>query len=127
KHQILEMPKWFAKILPMATLSATLFSLNKLQNRNELIAIFVCGLSRFTFILVILSLGFTIGVLQYFNNAYLAPYAKSLQWVWMKSDARHFRDNQKRSLKSSLFSSGKIWYKGSDYFCSYSAFDRTNR
>jgi lipopolysaccharide export system permease protein len=126
-HHFLQLPKWFGKIFPLSCLSATMFSLNKLQNRNELMAMSLCGFTREQFLTLLFFWGFLIGSLQFLNSAYFAPYTKALQWKWMKEDARHFRDNEKKSATKSLFAEGKTWYQGTNSIASYAAYDRKKK
>jgi LPS export ABC transporter permease LptG len=124
KHHLLESFKWLAKILPVATLAAGLFSLNNLQNKNEMTAIFSLGYSRKKFILIILFLASGVGVFQLFNTAVIIPWAKRTEQKWIQRETNHFRENRNKTLTSTLFTNGKIWYKGKDYFSSFSAFDK---
>jgi len=123
---ILEIPSFSIKTLPVSCLIASLFSINKLKTRNELTAIFASGYSRLKFVTDIGIVGATVGIMLFFINAYLVPYCKH------KQDLRTFTPNtsnegfsQKKSLISiNALNAGKIWFKGQDYFFSYSSFDR---
>lgn len=118
----LEIPSFLIKIFPVSCLIASLFSINKLKNRNELTAIFASGFSRRRFIFGIGTIGALVGVALFFINAYLVPMAKHEQDYLKKGKAR-----EKSNVSINALNSGKIWFKGQDYFFSYSSFDvKTN-
>ncbi|MBF0207087.1 MAG: LptF/LptG family permease [Oligoflexia bacterium] len=124
-HFLLELPKWLNKIFPVAGLTATLFSLDKLQRRSELISIFACGLPRYIFISLLLQLALAVAAIQFYCAAYLRPYAESLMKEWLRDGGIHFRQSDKVSgIKATTSASGKIWYKNGTYFCSFAAFDK---
>ncbi len=123
----LETPSFLVKVFPVSCLIASLFSINKLTNRNELTAIFASGFSRKSFIITIGATGASVGVLLFFINAYLVPSAKHKQD--MANNARQSlpaatTHSKKSTLSINTLNAGKIWFKGQDYFFSYSSFDR---
>jgi lipopolysaccharide export system permease protein len=122
---VLEMPNFLIKIFPVSCLIASLFSINKLKNRNELTAIFASGFSRKQFILCIGIIGTLVGVALFFINGYLVPYTKHQQS--MLSDTHPAIANKAKTSTVSInaLKSGRIWFKGQDYFFSYSSFDTT--
>lgn len=121
----LELPSFTIKIFPVSCLIASLFSINKLKNRNELTAIFASGYSRKQFVFDIGMIGAIVGTLLFFINAYLVPYTKHQQDLLKKGPTIESSDNIKKSTISiNALNSGKIWFKGQDYFFSYSSFDR---
>jgi lipopolysaccharide export system permease protein len=122
----LEIPSFLIKIFPVSCLVASLFSINKLKTRNELTAIFASGFSRRTFVLSIGGIGASIGLLLFFINAYLVPYTKHRQDVLKNGQAQEAAGNaiKKSTVSINALNSGKIWFKGQDYFFSYSSFDR---
>lgn len=122
----LEIPTFLIKIFPVSCLIASLFSINKLKNRNELTAIFASGFSRRQFITSIGLIGSLVGVALFFINAYLVPYTKHRQDILKNGQAREAAGNafQKTTVSINALNSGKIWFKGQDYFFSYSSFDR---
>jgi lipopolysaccharide export system permease protein len=121
----LEMPSFLVKIFPVSCLIASLFSINKLKNRNELTAIFASGFSRRKFILGIGSIGAVVGIILFFINAYLVPMAKHEQDVIKNGKKRETEGKAfiKSTISINALNSGKIWFKGQDYFFSYSSFD----
>ncbi|MBF0361359.1 MAG: LptF/LptG family permease [Oligoflexia bacterium] len=123
-NNFLEMPKWLNKILPIACLTATLFSLNRLQRKGELMAIFACGFPRFSFFTLILQLSFLVAVSEFLISSYLQPYADALKFSWLRDGGIHFRGNKSQSLQTSTSSTGKVWYRNDLYYASFLAFDK---
>lgn len=122
---VLELPAFMVKIFPVSCLIASLFSINKLTNRNELTAIFASGFSRRDFIVTIGVIGAVIGLALFYINAYLVPYTKHKQEARNQSStAPGLRGQKKSVIASNTLNAGKIWFKGQDYFFSYSSFDR---
>lgn len=121
----LEIPSFIIKIFPVSCLIASLFSINKLKNRNELTAIFASGFSRRLFIVSIGAIGAFVGVVLFFINAYLVPLAKHEQDYLKNGRNREATGSalKKSSVSINALNSGKIWFKGQDYFFSYSSFD----
>jgi lipopolysaccharide export system permease protein len=126
ENLFLEIPTFMVKIFPVSCLTASLFSINKLKNRNELTAIFASGFSRLKFISTIGSIGAFVGIMLFFINAYLVPYSKHRQdLITNKSVLQAEAGNGKKSPVSvNTLNAGKIWFKGQEYFFSYSSFDR---
>lgn len=122
---LLEIPSFSIKIFPVSCLIASLFSINKLKSRNELTAIFASGYSRRSFIIDIGTIGSIVGVALFFINAYLVPYTKHRQQntITQVTSSATTNGTAKKTISNAI-SSGKIWFKGQDYFFSYSSFDR---
>jgi lipopolysaccharide export system permease protein len=124
-NNLLGLPMWLNKIFPIAAMTASLFSLNKLQRRNELIAIFACGYSRASFFMVLISLSLVVATVQFFTAAYLRPIAEKQKKEWLRDGGIHFRKHEKtQTIKATTSTSGKIWYRNNSYYCSFSAFDK---
>lgn len=120
---LLEMPVFLVKIFPISCLIASLFSINKLKSRNELTAIFASGFSRKQFVITIGISGAIVGLSLFYINGYLVPYSRQEQ---SKHALTHpaIANKAKTSIVSiNALNSGKIWFKGPDYFFSYSSFD----
>jgi lipopolysaccharide export system permease protein len=113
---ILEWPTFLIKIFPVACLIASLFSINKLKSRNELTAIFASGYGRSRFVVAICVAGSVAGIILFYINAYIVPYAKHQQALLNNPVAAN-------SISINALNSGKIWFKGKDYFFSYSSFN----
>lgn len=113
---IYDTPVFMVKIVPVACLIASLFSLNQLKNRNELTAIFASGFSRRKFIFTLSFLGGLVGIILFYINAYLVPYAQYKSYTALNQVG-------KSTITRNAINSGKIWFKGPNYFVSYVSFD----
>ena len=122
----LEMPTFLIRIFPVSCLVASLFSINKLKSRNELTAIFASGFSRRQFVLCIAMIGAFIGLILFFINGYLVPYTKHQQSLLSDTHPAIANKAKNSSVSINALKSGKIWFKGQDYFFSYSSFDAIN-
>jgi lipopolysaccharide export system permease protein len=120
---LLEIPNFLIKIFPVACLIASLFSINKLKNRNELTAIFAAGFSRRQFVLTIGVVGALIGIGLFFINGYLVPYTKNKQTEFADSHPAIASKARTSTVSINALKTGKIWFKGQNYFFSYSSFD----
>ncbi|MBC7427901.1 MAG: LptF/LptG family permease [Bacteriovorax sp.] len=118
----LEIPTFLIRIFPVSCLIASLFSINKLKSRNELTAIFASGFSRRQFVLCIGIIGAIVGTTLFFINGYLVPYTKHQQSE-MTNIPSIVRKAKNSSVSINAMKSGRIWFKGQDYFFSYSSFD----
>jgi lipopolysaccharide export system permease protein len=124
---LLETPSFMVKIFPVSCLIASLFSINKLTNRNELTAIFASGFSRKDFVLTIGAIGALVGAALFFVNAYLVPYTKHKQDQRQQTMTSANKPENKKTIAINTINAGKIWFKGQNYFVSYSSFDRTTK
>jgi lipopolysaccharide export system permease protein len=113
---IYDTPMFMVKIFPVSCLIASLFSLNQLKNRNELTAIFASGYSRKKFIYTLSLLGLSVGIFLFYINSYLVPYTRGKAFSELKQVG-------KSSITRNAINSGRIWFKGSNYFVSYVSFD----
>ena len=120
---VLEMPTFLIKIFPVSCLVASLFSINKLKSRNELTAIFASGFSRRNFIISIGVIGAIIGLTLFFINGYLVPYTKHQQSTLGDTHPAIAKKAKNSTVSINALKSGKIWFKGQDYFFAYSSFD----
>jgi lipopolysaccharide export system permease protein len=125
---LLEIPSFMIKIFPVSCLIASLFSINKLKSRNELTAIFASGYSRRKLILNIAGIGALAGILLFYINSYLVPFTKHKQELLKNGIGQQTPVDAKKksSISINALNSGKIWFKGQDYFFSYSSFDQKN-
>lgn len=119
----LEIPNFLIKIFPVSCLIASLFSINKLKNRNELTAIFASGFSRRQFVVTIGAIGTLVGVGLFYINGYLVPYTKTKQSMLADTHPAIASKARTSTVSINALKSGKIWFKGPDYFFSYSSFD----
>lgn len=121
---ILEVPQTLTKVLPLSCLLATLFSINKLKNRSELVAIFAGGFSRRNLVYTILQAAVLVGGLQFINISILDPYTKILHKQLIKDGEKKFKGSKSKGLLTSVINSGKIWYRSDDYYMAYLFFDK---
>jgi lipopolysaccharide export system permease protein len=117
------MPNFLIRIFPVSCLVASLFSINKLKSRNELTAIFASGFSRRQFVITIGLIGAFVGVTLFFINGYLVPYTKHQQSQMGDINPAIANKAKTSTVSINAMKSGKIWFKGQDYFFSYSSFD----
>jgi len=115
------MPEFLAKILPVACLMGTLFSINKLKGHSELLAMLAYGMSPKLFFYVIGCCATVVASVQFINLAYLAPKANLLKREVL--DSNDLFKKGKFIARSSL-DAPQIWYKNKNYFASYLGFDK---
>jgi lipopolysaccharide export system permease protein len=121
---IIESPSFFARVLPISCLTASLFSINKLKNRNELVAIFAAGFSRRQFFSTIALASFLICLVQLLLTGFIDPWARSQRHQLIPNSDQKFRNLEGQGLRASTIGSGKIWYKSGDYFFAFSSFNK---
>ncbi len=120
-NYLIELPSFFIQITPVSCLIASLFSINKLKNRNELTAIFAAGYSRRAFLLNLIQISFFVALFQFVMSSYINPYVKSKRYDLLSDSITKFRRLQSQGLSSNT---GKVWYKNSQYFLSFQKFDK---
>jgi lipopolysaccharide export system permease protein len=123
-NHLIELPGSLKLIFPIGCLFATIFSVNKLQGRNELAAIFSIGYPRYRFVLDIVSAGAIVAIILFFVTSFLQPYIKSKRHILIEDSETKFRNLKGQGLRTSTIGSGKIWYKSGNYFFAFSAYDR---
>jgi lipopolysaccharide export system permease protein len=111
----IKLPDLMSKMLPISTLIASLFCLNKLKTHSELVAILATGMSPIKIILVISFCASLITGFQLLNTGYLIPYTNKINII----------DDDEESLIRSQLEAGKVWYKGNNYFATFAGFDPT--
>jgi lipopolysaccharide export system permease protein len=116
----LKMPDLMGKMLPICCLVSTLFSINKLKSHAELISILAAGFSyQKLYFLIGLCSGFVV-ILQFANLGFIEPYANKIK----RQEIQKSRKSEGKYLTRSSIEGGRFWYKTSDYFASFSYFDR---
>ena len=120
-NYLIELPSFINQVTPVSCLVASLFSINKLKNRNELTAIFASGFSRQAYIVCLVYISIFVTFFQFFVSGYLNPYIKSKRHIILSDSLDKFRKLQSQGLSTA---SGKIWYKNREYFFSFSKFDK---
>ena len=126
-NHLIELPGNASKIFPVSCLTGTLFCINKLQSRNELVAIFAAGFSRMKFVLTIIILSLFAAVVQIYLAGYIYPFAKSKKNILIEQSETKFRNLKTKALTSSTIGTGKIWFKGSNYFFSFTHYDKFSK
>lgn len=121
-NYILDLPANLKLIFPVSCLIGSLFSINKLKSKSELVAIFASGYSRREFIESIAIAACVISFLQFFVSSYVEPFAKSQKNILIKDSEAKFDNLKSQGLRASTIGSGKIWYKSNDYFFSFTQF-----
>ncbi len=122
-NHILEVPDKFKLIMPVSCLMGSLFSINKLRNRNELTAIFAAGYSRKRFFNDVASAAFFVAVTQFFISGFIEPYAISKKDFLIEDGQSKFKNLKSQGLMASTIGSGRMWYKSNNYFFSFSTFN----
>ncbi|OFZ14193.1 MAG: hypothetical protein A2X86_04900 [Bdellovibrionales bacterium GWA2_49_15] len=126
-NHMIELPGNASKIFPVSCLTGTLFCINKLQSRNELVAIFASGFSRMKFVVTIIILSFFAALIQIYLAGYVYPFAQSKKNILIEKSGTKFRNLEKKAITSSTIGTGKIWFKGSNYFFSFTHYDKSSK
>ncbi len=117
---ILKLPDLSGKMLPISALLASLFAINRLKAHSELMAILAAGFSSARIYRLILMCSFSISAIQFLNLGYLLPYANKVK----RQEFEKSRKNESKYLaRSTIGTTGLIWYKTDNYFTSFRAFD----
>lgn len=124
-NHLIEYPTYLTQIFPVACLVASLFSINKLKNRNELTAIFASGFGRIKFFWTIFQASCIVAIVQFFLSAYFQPLIKTYRYDLLGDAQERFSNLESRGLKASTIGSGKIWYKSGNYFVSFAQFEKS--
>lgn len=125
-NYLIELPSNFNKIFPISCLIASIFSVNKLKNRNELVAIFASGFSTRNFLTIIALVSTAVGMIQFGVAGYVDPFVRKYKGVLLEESASKFKNLSSKGLKAATIGSGKIWFKSEGYFFSFNAFDKVN-
>ena len=110
------------KILAVCCLFASLFSLNKLLNRNELVAIFASGFTRKKFLITIFQASLVVAFFQFMINGFWGPKAAHVKNI-RDAHGKKGKLFKGEELRQTFLKEGKFWYKGEDYFLSFGIFD----
>jgi len=123
-NHLIDFPNSLKMIFPIASLVATLFSLSKLQNTNQLSAIFSAGYSRLKFTQDLFFCSALSSIFIFALLGFVRPYLKVKKERLIHQAEAKFRNLQEVGLRSSTIGSGKIWFKNGSYFFSFSSYDR---
>lgn len=117
---ILKLPDMLGKIIPICSLLAGLFSLNKLKAQAELMAILASGYSSSRIYKIFLTLALIVGAIQIINLGEIRPFANKIK----RQQFEKSRKNESRYIaRSRVGSTGRMWYRGKSHFTSFSGFD----
>ena len=121
---ILKLPEFMGKMLPISALLASLFAINKLKSKSELMAILSAGYSAKKIYLLIFFCSLSIGAFQFINLGYLVPMANKVK----RTQFEKSRTNESKYLaRSKIGQADLIWYKSGNYFTSFKAYDSQNK
>lgn len=116
----LKLPEFMGKMIPISALLASLFAINKLKGKAELMAILSAGYSAGKIYSLILGCSLIVGAFQFINLGYLVPTANKIK----RNQFEKSRKNESKYLaRSRIGNLGLIWYKSGNYFTSFKAFD----
>jgi lipopolysaccharide export system permease protein len=117
----LKLPELMGKALPISSLLASLFAINKLKSHSELMAILAAGYSAKKFYMLILVCSVSIATFQFINLGLLQPVANKIK---RQEFEKSRKQESKYIARSKIGSGGLMWYKTDNYFTAFSAFDR---
>lgn len=121
---LLKLPEFGGKMLPISTLLASLFSLNKLKNHSELMAILAAGFSAKKIYKLIFFCSLTVATFQFVNLGFIVPFANKIK----RQEFEKSRKNESKYLaRSRIGKTGYIWYKSDNYYTSFQAYDVKNK
>lgn len=123
-HYILFAPDMLSKIFPPAYLLASLFSLQKMRENRELVALLAAGFSQTKIIIAIVQIATAATIIQFLNTSYLEPYCRGLLKKVITNSEVKFKETKRVGLPTISIKGGEMWYRSNQYFVSYSAYDR---
>lgn len=117
---LLKLPGLMDKVIPVASILASLFCINKLKNHSELVAILAAGFSTFRVFTLIFTCALFLGFAQFLNVGFFLPFANKVKRVEIEKSQR----NESKYMARSTIDGGRLWYKTEQYFASFAYFDR---
>jgi lipopolysaccharide export system permease protein len=123
-NHFLETPDALKKIFPIACLVSSLFCIDRLKAKNELTACLSIGFSHRKFLFVIGLCGLSIAALQFFNTGFLHAKLKSKRFSLITENRDRFKNLRSLGLSASTMHTGRVWFKGENYFLSYDIYDK---
>lgn len=123
-NHLIDLPNSMKMIFPISSMVATMFALSKLQNSNQLSAIFSIGYSRFRFSQDLFSCSIASAIVIFLILGFARPLLKQKKDILIPEADSKFRNLKGQGLRSSTIGSGKIWFKNNDYFFSFTSYDR---
>ena len=113
QNYLYELPKWGKNIVPFACLVATLFCIDQLRNRNELVALYSLGHSPWRAVFSITACAAIIAAVQFYTAAYVAPWATRHRHQWIADTGANFQlqsDFESSNLTTQK-TSQSVWVK----------------
>jgi len=117
---ILKMPDLMGKMLPISALLASLFAVNKLKGHSELMAILAGGYGAGRIYALVIGCSITVALMQFLNLGFALPKANKVK----RQEFEKSRKNESKYLaRSQIGRTGLLWYKSTNYFTSFTAYD----
>ncbi len=120
---LFQLPSFLQKIIPVCCIFGSLLSINRLINRNELVAIFASGYSRKNYLLTIFQASFVVACIQFYNIGFLIPSSTLEKEIRLNPGSKTLKGE---GLRKIFLEKGKFWYKRDDYFLSFSGFNQNS-
>jgi len=118
-----QLPSLLVKVIPVCCIFGSLLSINRLINKNELVAIFASGYSRKNYLITIFQASFLVAIIQFYNMGFLVPYSNLQKEVHLNPGSKMLKGE---GLRKIFLEKGKFWYKREDYFLSFSGFNQNS-
>ncbi len=119
-----QMPGWLLKILPLASLLATLFGINHLRSKNELVALFSLGFQRKDFVLLVAGIASFVVLFHFILSSFIDPLFLKMRHNWIVMSGANFKNHDIGGLRFGNIAGGNIWYKSRNYYLSFSGYDK---
>ncbi len=119
-----EFPVWFKNLLPFACLLGTLFSLEGLKSRNELVAIVSLGYSSKRIVIDIFQIASFITVVMLINNFILIPRFSKMRLDWLKESRANFKEKTIGDNDVTTSFGDRFWVKTKNKFYSFAYYDK---
>ncbi len=117
---LFQLPSLLNRIIPVCCIFGSLLSINKLINRNELVAIFATGFSRKDFLMTLIFAATFVSLVQFYNAGFLIPHSILQKELNFNPGSKAIKGE---GLRKIFLDKGKFWYKKHDYFLSFSGFN----
>lgn len=122
-----EMPIWIKNLFPFSCLLATLFSLEGLKTRNELVALISCGYSSKRVVFDIFQISFLIMAFVLINNFVVLPKFSKMRIEWLRNNIVHIDEKSVGDVDVATSFGDQFWVKTKDAFYSFKHFDKNEQ
>jgi lipopolysaccharide export system permease protein len=92
-YTILNFPKIFSKILPFMFFISLFYTLNKFEEKNELMIFWLCGIRKFQFLRNLLTYSLFFLLFQIFLTTYVVPTTQDMARSFIRSSTMGFLPN----------------------------------